>query len=141
MFKNYLKTGWRNLIRNKIYSFIAITALALGMAVSILIFCDASDELAYNHNFPDSDFIFRLNARMQTENNTYAETWTKVPAPIGATALKSIPEVEKMARFKEQELPVVTKNTPVWEKKPLLQNLPFSAFLISPLSMGVPHLL
>ena len=37
MFKNYLKTGWRNIKRQKGYSIINIAGLALGMACAILI--------------------------------------------------------------------------------------------------------
>ena len=37
MFKNYLKTAFRNLSRNKVFSFINIAGLAIGMAAAILI--------------------------------------------------------------------------------------------------------
>jgi putative ABC transport system permease protein len=37
MFKNYLKTACRNLIENKVHSFINITGLSIGMAVVMLI--------------------------------------------------------------------------------------------------------
>src|SRR5687768_769437 len=37
MYKSYFKIGWRNLLKNKGYSFINISGLALGMAVAILI--------------------------------------------------------------------------------------------------------
>ena len=38
MFKNYFKTAWRNLIKNKTQSAINITGLSVGLACSILIF-------------------------------------------------------------------------------------------------------
>ena len=37
MFKNYLKIAWRNLLKNKTYSFINIAGLAAGMAVAMII--------------------------------------------------------------------------------------------------------
>ena len=37
MFRNYLKTGWRNLLKNKFYSFINIAGLTIGLAIGILI--------------------------------------------------------------------------------------------------------
>jgi putative ABC transport system permease protein len=37
MFQSYLKVAWRNLLRNKVYSFINIGGLALGMTVALLI--------------------------------------------------------------------------------------------------------
>src|SRR5687768_1699636 len=36
MYKNYMKTGWRNLVKNKVFSFINISGLALGLTCSIL---------------------------------------------------------------------------------------------------------
>ncbi len=48
MLKNYLKVAFRNLVRNKVYSFINITGLAVGLAVAILIGLWIWDELSYN---------------------------------------------------------------------------------------------
>ncbi len=48
MIKNYIKIAWRNLFKNKVYSFINIGGLAVGMAVAILIGLWIYDELAYN---------------------------------------------------------------------------------------------
>jgi len=51
MFKNYFKTAWRNLIKNKAHSGINITGLSVGMAVAMLIGLWIHDELSYNKNF------------------------------------------------------------------------------------------
>ncbi|MDB5241033.1 MAG: FtsX-like permease family protein [Spirosoma sp.] len=48
MLKNYLKIAWRNLIKNKVYSFINIGGLAIGMAVAMLIGLWIYDELSFN---------------------------------------------------------------------------------------------
>jgi putative ABC transport system permease protein len=48
MFKNYFKIGFRNLIKNKGYSFINIGGLAIGMSVAILIGLWVNDELSFN---------------------------------------------------------------------------------------------
>jgi predicted permease len=48
MFRNYLKCAWRNLTRNKGYSFINIFGLAIGMAVCILILLWVQDEVGYD---------------------------------------------------------------------------------------------
>ena len=49
MLRNYFKTALRNLIRNKTYSFINITGLAIGMAVALLIGLWIWDELSFDH--------------------------------------------------------------------------------------------
>jgi len=46
MFKNYFKTAWRNLQRNKIYAAINISGIAVGLAACWLIFLYVSDELS-----------------------------------------------------------------------------------------------
>ena len=48
MYKSYFKIGWRNLIRNKGYSFINIGGLAMGMAVAMFIGLWIYDELSFN---------------------------------------------------------------------------------------------
>ncbi len=48
MYKSYFKIGWRNLMRNKGYSFINIGGLAMGMAVALLIGLWVYDELSFN---------------------------------------------------------------------------------------------
>ena len=48
MFKNYFKTAWRNLLKNKVHSFINISGLSIGMAVAILIGLWIWDELSFN---------------------------------------------------------------------------------------------
>ncbi|MDJ1491842.1 ABC transporter permease [Cytophagaceae bacterium DM2B3-1] len=48
MLRNYLKVALRNLLKNKVYSFINIGGLAVGMAVAILIGLWIWDEITYN---------------------------------------------------------------------------------------------
>ncbi len=48
MIKNYFKIAWRNLAKHKGYSFITITGLAMGMAVTLLIGLWIWDELSFN---------------------------------------------------------------------------------------------
>jgi hypothetical protein len=64
MFKNYLKVAWRNLVRNKIFSVINITGLALGMACSLLIFLWIQDEFSY-------DTFHENGARLYQVRETY----------------------------------------------------------------------
>jgi len=51
MLLNYFKTGWRNLVKNKGYSFINIGGLSAGLAVTILIALWIGDELSFDKNF------------------------------------------------------------------------------------------
>lgn len=61
MFKNYIKIAFRNLARFKVYSFINIFGLSIGMAVSICILLYISDELSYDKFHAKSERIYRVS--------------------------------------------------------------------------------
>lgn len=60
MFKNYLKTAWRSIVRNKAFSLINITGLSIGIAASILLFIVVQYELSYDTFQPNYDRIHRV---------------------------------------------------------------------------------
>jgi putative ABC transport system permease protein len=60
MYKSYFKIGWRNLLKNKGYSFINIGGLALGMTVAMLIGLWMHDELTFNSYHPNHDRIAQV---------------------------------------------------------------------------------
>lgn len=60
MFKNYLKVAFRNLLRNKVSSFINIGGLAVGMAVAMLIGLWIWDELSFNKYHKNYDSIAQV---------------------------------------------------------------------------------
>ena len=80
MLKNYLKIAWRNLIKNKVSSFINIGGLAVGMAVALLIGLWINDELGFNKYHKNYDRIAQV-MQHQTMNG---EINTLKPMPIPA---------------------------------------------------------
>ncbi len=62
MIKNYLVIAWRNLLKSKMYSFINITGLAIGLASFILIALYVMDELSYDKYNDKADRIYRINS-------------------------------------------------------------------------------
>ena len=73
MYKSYFKIGWRNLIRNKGFSFINIGGLALGMAVAILIGLWVYDELTFDSYHSDHDRIAQV-MRHEVSNGQISTT-------------------------------------------------------------------
>ena len=74
MVKQYFKISWRHLIKNKTYSILNISGLAIGMAVVVLISLWLSDELSYNKYHDNYDRIARV---MQNQNfDGKIQTWT-----------------------------------------------------------------
>src|SRR3546814_2582619 len=65
---NYFKIAWRNLKKNKFYSFINIFGLALGMSCSFLIWLWVQDELSYNRFFPDHEEVYFVRRNVTAQN-------------------------------------------------------------------------
>ena len=81
MFTNYIKIAWRRLKTNRLFSFINITGLAMGMAVVMLIGLWIGSELSFNKNFEHYDQIAQV---MQTiKANGELITGAQVPVPLG----------------------------------------------------------
>jgi putative ABC transport system permease protein len=68
MFKNYFKTAFRNLSRNKVYSFINIAGLSIGLACAILIMLYVKDEVSFDKFHKNVNNIYRI-ARKSKDNN------------------------------------------------------------------------
>lgn len=60
MLKNYFKIAFRNLLKNKVYSFINISGLAIGMAVAIMIGLWINDELSHNDYFTNKSKVAQM---------------------------------------------------------------------------------
>ena len=80
MIKNYFKIAWRNLIQSKVYSFINIFGLALGMAVTIIIGLWVNDELSYNDYFTNKKQIAQVFQSQTFNGNT--GTGPAIPRPL-----------------------------------------------------------
>ncbi len=87
MIKNYLKIAWRNLIKNKVSSFINISGLAVGMAVAMLIGLWMWDELSFNKNFQNYDRIAQVMQHVTTNGDI--GTQSAVPYLMGNELKKS----------------------------------------------------
>ncbi len=81
MLRNYLTIAWRNLRKNKAYSFINIGGLAVGLAVAMLIGFWIYDELDYNRYHVNYDRIAQV--MQHATFNGKVETQTANPAAMG----------------------------------------------------------
>ena len=80
MIRNYFKIAWRNLIQSKVYSFINIFGLALGMSVTIMIGLWVNDELSYNNSFTNKQQIAQIFQSQTFNGNT--GTGPAIPRPL-----------------------------------------------------------
>lgn len=97
MFKTYLKTAWRSLLKNKVNSFINITGLAIGLACSLLITLYVADELSYDQFYPNKDQIYRINTEFKFGNS--GMNMAQTSDIMGPTLKKDYPQVENYTRI------------------------------------------
>ncbi len=97
MFNNYLKTSFRNIRRNKIYSLINLSSLTIGLAGCVLMLLWVQDELGYDGYHKNADNIFRIIKKTTNPNGVSLEAFT--PVPLGPSLEASFPEVINSTRF------------------------------------------
>jgi hypothetical protein len=85
MYKSYFKIGWRNLVRNRGYSFINIGGLALGMTVAILIGLWIYDELSFNKYYQNFESIGQVWAGETDPETSAIEGNISMQYPAAAT--------------------------------------------------------
>jgi len=97
MFKNYLTIAFRNLKRQKGYSFINITGLAIGMACFILMFLYVHHEWSYDRFHKNHDRIYRMTYSGQMGGMLFSGSLT--PPGMGPELLRTFPGIENMVRI------------------------------------------
>ena len=95
MNKNYFKIAWRNLIKNKVYSFINIAGLAAGMAVAMIIGLWIFDEVTTNSQFKNYNSIYQVMMHQTFDGNR--GTQTALPYPIGEELKSKYPDFKYVA--------------------------------------------
>jgi len=103
MFRNYLTIAVRNLVRHKIYSFINISGLAIGMACCILILLFVQDELSYDGYHEKAGQIYRIVVERHAKGKMKSTVST--PAPMAPALLNDFPEIVHVVRFFNQDNP------------------------------------
>lgn len=97
MYQNYLKVSWRNLIKHKMFSFIKVGGLAIGVTACLLISLFVMDELSHDKNYPDVERIYRL-INVYTEPGDEGR-WTAHQPMTSSIMKEEFPEVELAGRL------------------------------------------
>lgn len=95
MFKNYFKIALRNISKNKIYSFINIFGLAIGLASAIIIFRWTEDELSTNMFHKNIDNIYRISGGFKNNQPFFG-----APPMVGTMMKEDYQEVIESARLR-----------------------------------------
>jgi putative ABC transport system permease protein len=109
MFKNYFKTAWRNLWKNKTYSFLNIFGLAIGIACAGLIFLWVEDEVNWDSNNTNKNslYIARVNASVEGGVFTHSST----PGLVAPAMQQQIPGIENTCRTSEATTSLLFSNS------------------------------
>ncbi|MBC3786952.1 ABC transporter permease [Spirosoma utsteinense] len=97
MLTNYFKISWRNLMKNKVFSFINIVGLAVGITCCILIAAFVTDELSYDRYPALANQIHRVELHL-TENGGITD-FSTVDAAVGPGIRAAFPEVLAVTRL------------------------------------------
>src|SRR3954466_1880598 len=98
MFKNYFTVAWRNLSRNKIYTFINIAGLSIGLACTMLIILYVKDEVSYDQFYPNVSNIYRVVTQSVDKKGVKGRKDGNTGYFQGPRFTQSIPEIQSFVR-------------------------------------------
>src|SRR5688500_1622733 len=101
MIKNYFKIAWRNLWKNKSFSAINISGLALGLTCSILIFLWVKDEYSVDAFHKNGDHIYVVASREYMDGEVTGSYDT--PGLLGEELKRVMPEVKLECNYVPDE--------------------------------------
>ena len=96
MIQNFFRIAIRNVSRNKFFTFINVSGLAIGLAASLLILLWVQDELSYEKFNTNAENIFRVEEDQFYSGDRYHVTVT--PHPSGPVWKEKIPEIIEQTR-------------------------------------------
>ncbi len=97
MLKNYLKIAVRSLLKNKVYTFINILGLSVGLACCVLILLHVEDELSYDDFHPNKEQLYRVALERVYPDHT--SFYAIIPSGFSEVFNEEIPEVEHATRL------------------------------------------
>jgi putative ABC transport system permease protein len=92
MIKNYIKTAWRNLVRNKAFSTINILGLALGMTCSLLIMLWVQDERSVDSFHANGKHLYQVYERWYRDGQVQTNYFTQ--GLLARELKRQIPEIQ-----------------------------------------------
>ena len=100
MIKNYFKIAWRNLVKNKVHSFINIAGLSVGLACSLLILLWVQNELSVDSFHKNGSRLYKVYEREYYKDHIDGNYDT--PGPLAEELKKVIPEVQDATMMQDE---------------------------------------
>ncbi len=97
MLSNYLKISVRNLLKHKVFSFINIFGLAIGITCCVLLGLYVKDELEYEKHFEGADRVYRITSTF-VQKDIREEIIQRTSPPVAMTMLEELTDLESATR-------------------------------------------
>jgi len=137
MFRNFLIIAWRNLMRNKVYSFINIAGLSLGLGCAMLIILYTKDESSFDQFHEKRDKIFRIVNIHYDDNGKKEGSGGNTGSFHGPAFERQIPEITQVVRY-QGDIKDVKKGTEVIREEVINVDSNFFEVFSFPLIKGNP---
>src|SRR4030095_12452760 len=98
MFKNYFKIAWRNIWRNKSFSFLNILGLTAGTVCCLYILLYVKDQYGYDAHHDDAGSIYRIRTVIEPKDGTPGFNSAASSPPIAMGLKMDFPEVVAATR-------------------------------------------
>ena len=100
MIRNYLKIAWRNLVRQRLFSLINISGLAVGLSVCMLIMIYVAHEHSYDRFHKNADRIFKPHSHVITDGPAGSlNPMTYVSGPILKQSLQVVEDYMRTMNY------------------------------------------
>ena len=96
MLKSYLKTAWRSISRNKLFSLLNVVGLGTGMAVALLIGLWLFYQYSYDRFLPSYDRAYQVKTNYSS-NTGGTLTYDQLPIPLAAVIKQDVPGIDRVA--------------------------------------------
>src|SRR5438552_12867523 len=139
MIKNYFKTAWRNLWKNKTSSVINVFGLTIGLTCCLLIALYIQHELSYDDFEVKGKRIARVIMEYQFAGSSASAKGNFTSVRVAPVLKQNFPEVESAIKMAEYERVVHYEDNLINEKKFMYADSTFFDIFSFPLLAGAPH--
>lgn len=118
MFKSYFSISLRHLVKNKMFAFINVFSLAIGLAACVVIYLFVSDERSFDTFHSKKENIYRLDEVQKFTGTNEQKVALSMPGMAPAMK-RDFPEVQSYVRFWQRGKQLITKE----DTKQLIENV------------------
>lgn len=96
MLKNYFKIAWRNLVKDRLFTFLNVLGLSMGLACVLLIFLWVNDEVTIDKFHENKDRLYHIMRRSFESGPLGVDTYENNSDLLPPALIAEMPEIEKI---------------------------------------------